>query len=79
LKNKDKPKDKVVELIKESKNDNIQIRFLRLDDAGENHALEKKYKQQNFAVKFDYSGPCKPQGNGKVERKFLHCMVKFEQ
>jgi hypothetical protein len=41
LKNKDKPKDKVVELIKESKNDNIQIRFLRLDDAGENHALEK--------------------------------------
>jgi hypothetical protein len=48
LKKKDELKGKVVELIKELKNYNIQVRFLRLDDAGENYALEKKCEQQNF-------------------------------
>jgi hypothetical protein len=70
LKKKDELKDKVVELIKELKNENIQVKFLRLDDAEENHALEKECKQQNLAVKFEYSGPSTPQRNGNVERKF---------
>jgi hypothetical protein len=52
------------------KNENIQVKFLRLDNAGENYALEKECKQQNLAVKFEYSGPRTPQRNGKVERKF---------
>jgi hypothetical protein len=46
------------------------VRFLRLDEAEENHALEKESKQQNLTIKFEYSGPCTPQRNGKVERKF---------
>jgi hypothetical protein len=68
----------VVELIKELKNNNIQVKFLRLDDAGENYALEKECKQQNLAVKFEYSGPRTPQRNGKVERKFqtLHGRIR---
>jgi transposase InsO family protein len=70
LKKKDELKDKVVELIKELKNENIQVKFLRLDDAGENYALEKECKQQNLGVKFEYSGPRTPQRNGKIERKF---------
>jgi hypothetical protein len=57
-------------LIKELKNENIQMKFLRLDDAGEKHALEKECKQQNLAVKFEYSGPRTPQRNGKLEYKF---------
>jgi hypothetical protein len=61
LKKKDESKDKVVELIKELKNENIQVKFLRLDDAEDNYALEKECKQQNLAVKFEYSGPCTPQ------------------
>jgi hypothetical protein len=32
--------------------------------------LEKECKLQNLAVKFEYSGPCTPQRNGKIERKF---------
>jgi hypothetical protein len=70
LNKKDELKDKVVELVKELKNENIRVKFLRLDDAGENYALEKECKQQNLAVKFEYSGSCTPQRNGKVERKF---------
>jgi hypothetical protein len=64
-KKKDELKVKVVELIKELKKENIQVRFLRLDEAGENHALEKERNQQNLAVKFEYSEPCKLQRNGK--------------
>jgi hypothetical protein len=41
LKKKDKLKYKVVELNKELKNENIQVKFLRLDDAGENYALKR--------------------------------------
>jgi hypothetical protein len=41
-KKKDELKDKVVDLVKELKNDNIQVIFMRLDDAGENYALEKE-------------------------------------
>jgi hypothetical protein len=40
LKKKDKSKDKIVELIKELKNEIIHMQVLRLD-AGENRALEK--------------------------------------
>jgi hypothetical protein len=61
---------KLVELIKELKNDIIQVRFLRLNVAGENYALGKECKQKNLAIKFEYSVPCTPQRNGKVERKF---------
>jgi hypothetical protein len=42
---------------------------LTLDYAGENYALVKECKQQNLAVKFEYSGPHTSQRNGKVERK----------
>jgi hypothetical protein len=70
FKKKDELKDKVVELIKELKNENIRVKFLRLDDAGENYALEKECKQQNLVVKLEYSGPRTLQKNGKVERKF---------
>jgi hypothetical protein len=70
LKKKNKLKDKVVELIKELKNKNIQVKFLRVDDARENYAVEKEYNQQNLEVKFEYSGTCTPQRIGKVEPKF---------
>jgi hypothetical protein len=43
LKKKDELKDKVFDLIKELKNDNIQVKCLR-HDAGENYALEKECK-----------------------------------
>jgi hypothetical protein len=39
---KDELKDKVFELIKEFKCENIEVKLLRLDDAGENYALEKE-------------------------------------
>jgi hypothetical protein len=59
-------KERIVDLVKELKT----VKFLRLNNAGENFALEKLCKQQNVDVKFEFSGPRTPQRNGKVERKF---------
>jgi hypothetical protein len=56
LKRNDELAAEWIGLIKELKNDKIRVMFLRLDDAGENYALD--------------SGPCTPQRNDKVERKF---------
>jgi hypothetical protein len=46
------------------------IKFLKLIDSGESIASEKTYKQQNYGVKFEYSGSQTPQRKGKLERPF---------
>jgi len=61
LKRKDELAEKVIDLIKELKNEGIAVVFLRLDDAGENYALEKTCKQENLKIKFEFSGPRTPQ------------------
>jgi len=53
LKKKDELEDKIVDLIKELRNDKIYLVLIRLDDAGENYALEKACKQQNLKIKFE--------------------------
>jgi hypothetical protein len=55
------------------------VKFLRLDEAGENYASEKECMQQNLAIKFEYSGPCTPQKMERLNANFNHCMVEFEQ
>ena len=61
---------KLVDLIFELKDLGETVKFLRLDDSGENFALEKACEQQQLGGKFELSGPRTPQRNGKVERKF---------
>jgi transposase InsO family protein len=46
------------------------VKFLCLDDAGENFTLEKACKQHHLGLQLEFSGPRIPQRNGKVERKF---------
>ena len=43
------------------------VKFLRLDDAGENFALEKACKQQQLGVKFEFSGPRTPQRTERLK------------
>jgi hypothetical protein len=50
--------------------ENIQVKLLKIDGTEGNYALEKECKQQHLKIKFEYSGPCTLQRNGKVERKF---------
>jgi hypothetical protein len=53
LRAKSEPKQRILDLVQELKN----VKFLRVDDTGENFALEKLCKQQNVDVKFEFSGP----------------------
>ena len=43
------------------------VKFLRLDDTGENVVLEKACKQQQLGVTFEFNGAGTPQRGGKVE------------
>jgi hypothetical protein len=46
------------------------VKFSRLDDTGENVALEKALKQHHLGLQIEFSVPRTPQRSGKVERKF---------
>jgi hypothetical protein len=62
--------NKLMNFINKLRNKKIYVRFLRLNDAGENYALEKSCKDEKLNIKLENSGPRTPQGNGKVEQKF---------
>jgi transposase InsO family protein len=49
---------------------NRNVRFIRCDDAGENMTMKNDPEIKSLGIKFEFSGPRTPQGNGKVERKF---------
>ena len=51
---------KLVELIVELRDLKKNVKFLRLDDAGENFALQKACKQQHLGVAFKFIGPRTP-------------------
>ena len=52
------------------RNQNINVKCLRCDDAVENKALEDLFRDKGMGIKFEYSGPRTPQRNGKVEKEF---------
>ena len=71
LKAKSMTKDYMIPLIKDLKTKHgIQVKYIRCDDAGENHKFEQEAKQEGLGLQFEYTGPGTPQRNAKVERKF---------
>jgi gag-polypeptide of LTR copia-type len=59
-------KERKIDLAKELK----IVKYLRVDNAGENFTLENLCKKQSINIQFEISGPWIPQRNGKVEPKF---------
>ena len=53
----------------EQEND-IKVASIRLDNSGENRALEAACKQEGMGTKFEFTAPNTPEHNGRVERKF---------
>jgi hypothetical protein len=70
LKNKSDLKSKVMTLLTDLKIAEINVKYIRCDDSGENKALFEACQAQGYGVKFEFSGPKTPQQNGKVESKF---------
>ena len=49
----------------------IDIKYIRLDNSGENRSLQKECDKQNLGIIFEFSAPGTPQQNSVVERKYL--------
>lgn len=71
LTSKGKLPERIIKLLK---NINLEykyvVKFIRLDDAGENKSLQKQADALNLGIKFEFTGPGTPQYNGRSERKF---------
>ena len=71
MKEKSNIVENMVGFIKNMKNKyNLQVHYLCCDNAGENVAFEKAWKQEGLGVHFDYTAPGMPQQNGCIKRKF---------
>ena len=45
------------------------IKYIRLDNSGENRSLQKECDKQNLGIIFEFTAPGTPQQNSVVERK----------
>ena len=62
--------EKVFPIILGIINTGHKVKYLRLDNAGENWDLENKCLHHLLGINFEYTTPNTPQFNGVVERKF---------
>ena len=47
----------------------IDVKYIRLDNSGENRSLQKECEKQNLGILFEFTAPGTPQQNSVVERK----------
>ena len=71
LKHKDMQLDVLLCFFREMKKNGTPVSNVRLDNSGENQALQKAVKQtSDLKIKFEFTPRDSPQYNGKVERRF---------
>ena len=51
------------------KKNGIDIKYIRLDNSGENKGLKDECEKQNHGIIFEFTAPGTPQQNSVVERK----------
>ena len=51
----------------------ITPKYVRWDDAPENHKAEQLCLENGFNIQFEYTPSGTPQRNGRFERKFATC------
>ena len=70
LKNKSQQVPLLLGFIKNLKEMNKPVKFIRCDNAGENYSFQKKIEEEGMNIKFEFTARQTPQQNGKVERAF---------
>ena len=61
----------MLEFLKERKSEGLEMKFIRLDNAGENKKFQELAKKQGFShLIFEFTAPGTPMQNGVVERGF---------
>ena len=56
----------------------MDIKYVRLDNSGENRSLENECAKQNLGIIFEFTAPGTPQKNSVVERKIPTLMGKIK-
>ena len=62
--------EKLIKIIHKILNDGKQIKYIRLDNSGENKILQEDFEREHLKIKFEYTSRDTPMQNGVVERKF---------
>ena len=62
--------EKLIKIIQKILNDGKQIKYIRLDNSGENKILQEDCEREHLKIKFEYTSRDTPMKNGIVERKF---------
>ncbi len=70
LKHKSDLCERLVNFIYNMKSRGTPIKYIRLDNSGENVAFQKQCDRLFLNIKFEFTSPDTPQQNGRVERKF---------
>ena len=68
LKEKSDLSDVFIPFLEQLQKNKYVVKYLRLDNAGENIALIKQLTSLNSIIKIGYIAPSTPQQNGQVER-----------
>ena len=76
LKAKIEVKSKIIQLIKDFRLNDVHVKKIRCDNAGENFSLQKFCDRERFGVTFEFTGSGSPQYKGRVERKFANLYGK---
>jgi hypothetical protein len=86
LKNKIDSKVKTKTVIKASKNQNMKIKNVRIDESGRNISIIKVCKDEGFGIKFKFIQSRTLQLCGKVERitqishgRIMSIMIDYEK
>ena len=75
LKKKNEQVQPIIDWIKSfEKRQEILVKIIRCDNAGENKVLERESDKNEFGIIFEYTAPGTPQLNGVVERAFVTVM-----
>ena len=70
VRKKNELEDEGLNFFKKLRATSIQVKTLRLDNAGENKKLQRALEEEEFNIDFQYTAAGTPQQNGRVERKF---------
>ena len=62
--------DKCMDLLNELHRRGFNVKYIRMDNAGENNALAKALNNSPYDIKVEFTSPNTPQQNGMVERAF---------
>ena len=61
---------KLLQDLKLKENKDVDVLYIRMDNAGENKKIPEELRGSKLVANFEFTAPNTPQQNGVIERKF---------